>query len=94
MSIPSRPFPFAADHPGGLPPATQARSPFDNVQVDLEDTVLAERRLEQERDRQFLQLASELLVARQEQVLGQLLSDCGRAARGAAARPVGEQRGE
>jgi hypothetical protein len=29
---------------------------LDDVQVDLEDTILAERRLEQERNRQFLQI--------------------------------------
>src|ERR1700722_15143837 len=78
--------------PGRGPQATQVRSPFDDVQVDLENTILAERRLEQERDRQFLELSSNLLVARQKQVLGQLLRDCRCAAGGATARPVGEQR--
>ena len=32
----------------------QVRSPFDDVQVNLENAILAERRLEQERNRQFL----------------------------------------
>ena len=40
---------------GRGPQAAQVRSPFDDVQVDLKNTILAERRLEQERDRQFLQ---------------------------------------
>src|SRR5687767_5566498 len=40
---------------GRGPQSTQVRSPFDDVQVDLENTILAERRLQQERNRQFLQ---------------------------------------
>jgi hypothetical protein len=43
---------------------SQLRPPFDDVQIDLEDAILAERRLEQECDRQFLQLSSDLLLAR------------------------------
>src|SRR6185436_7944963 len=78
---------------GRGPQATQVRPPLDDVQVDLEDSILAERRLEQKRDRQFLQLAADFLVTRQEQVLGQLLGDGRRAARRASASPVGEQRG-
>ena len=48
-------------------------SPFDDVQVQLEDASLVEDRFEHERDQRFLGLAPIAALARQEQVLRQLL---------------------
>src|SRR5262249_9630252 len=57
---------FSAEHAG---------APFDNVEVDLEDTALAHDRLDHEGDRRFLRLAPPRALARQKEVLGELLRD-------------------
>src|SRR3989449_11276419 len=77
---------------GGGPKAEETRAPLNDVQVDLEDAVLAEGRLQQQRERQLLELPPEALLGRQEQVLGELLRDRRSAARGAAPGPVGQKR--
>ena len=50
-------------------------TPLDDVQLDLENAVFPERRLEQEGVRQFPQFALQALLPREEEVLGQLLGD-------------------
>ena len=65
-------------------------APLDHVEIDLEDPLLAERGVEQQGERHLLQLAAEPLLTREEEVLGELLRDRGRAAGGGAAAPIGE----
>ena len=74
---------------GGGAQAVQPGTPLDHVQVDLEDPVLSESGLQEEREDQLLELAREALLTAQEQVLGELLGDGGRAAHGAALSHVG-----
>src|SRR5258706_4378585 len=50
-------------------------TPFDDIQVDLEDSPLAHQALEHQRDDRFLCLAPWCPYARKEQVLGELLAD-------------------
>src|SRR5512146_2882530 len=55
--------------------AEHAFAPLDVVEVDLEDALLGQQRLEHHRDDQLLALAREVALAGEEQVLRQLLGD-------------------
>ena len=55
---------FAAEH---------AVAPLDDVQIDLENATFVQDRFEQHRDQRFLALAPVAALARQEQVLRELL---------------------
>ena len=67
-----------------------ARAEIDPVEVKLENLVLGEFVLQPQRQHHLLELAHQVALRRQEQVLGELLRD-GRAALGdAAVEEVGE----
>ena len=61
--------------------APDAVAPLDDVEIDLEDARLRQRRLEPPRDDQLAQLAQRIARGREIQVLGELLRDaCSRRA--------------
>ena len=55
--------------------AEDAVAPFDVVEIDLQNPLLAEELLQQHRQQQFLALARQVALAREKQVLGELLRD-------------------
>jgi len=56
-----------------------AGAEIDPVQIEGQDLLLGEFHLQPDRQHQFLHLAAQVLVRRQEQVLGQLLGQGGAA---------------
>ena len=70
---------------GGGGDTVGARAEIDLVQIELEDLLLGEGALDADGEDGFLQLALDILVVRQQEVLGHLLGD-GRGADHAAAR--------
>ena len=68
--------------------AEDAVAPLDHVQVDLEDALLGQRRLEPPRDQQLLHLAHRIARRRQVQVLRELLRDGAAAAQELPFLPV------
>ena len=72
--------------------AIGAGAEIDAVEVEFENLVLGEFALEPECQQQFLQLAGEGALLRQEQVLRELLGDGGAALRNAASQDIGECR--
>ena len=67
-----------------------AGAEIDAVQIHFEDLRLAELVFEPERQHDFLQLAAERALLRQEQVLGELLRDGRAALRHAAVQHIGD----
>ena len=55
--------------------AEHAVAPFDHVQVELEDAALVHDDLDHDGDRRFLRLAPPRALAREKQVLRELLRD-------------------
>src|SRR5581483_6528922 len=72
--------------------AVRAGAEVDVVQVQVEDLVLRELRLELEREDEFLRLALEASLRRQQQLLDDLLRDRARTLDDLAVTHVGDQR--
>jgi hypothetical protein len=74
--------------------AEGAAAEIGTVEVELEDFVLGEPRLQPQREEGFVDLALDSALVRQEQVLGELLGDGGPALHHAAGLGIGHQRAD